>query len=209
MARRTRPKSAARAVPRTVLVPPDEHSWVESDAYDRSAFATLVATVPALGALADEGAALVPHFDALLADVFCLLFKLEPRLRAPAEVAPAAALNRALLAAFRDHPLLEHLHEQTQLDETRAGLATVLIGERLLALVREERLLPRGDLLDLWDLEHGETDLRARADELKELERLAREGDEDAAAAAQRARAEAERAAVVAEARLRQKARLV
>src|SRR5207244_2734179 len=81
---------------------------------------------------------------------------LEPRWRDAAEVARASALNRTLLESFRDHPLLEHLRERTQLDETQAGLGTVLIGEQVLALLREERLLPRGDLLDLWDLERQE-----------------------------------------------------
>jgi len=37
---RRRKEAAAR--PRTVLIPPDERCWVESDAYDRSAFAVLV-----------------------------------------------------------------------------------------------------------------------------------------------------------------------
>jgi len=107
MPRRKRP-----APPRTVVIPPDEHAWVESDAYDRSAVATLLAEAPSLAKLADDGGTLVPHFDALLADVFCLLFKLEPRLRSAEEVAPTAALNGALLAAFHDHPLLHHLREQ-------------------------------------------------------------------------------------------------
>jgi uncharacterized protein with von Willebrand factor type A (vWA) domain len=192
-----------------VLVPPREHCWVESDAYDRSAFAALVADSPSLGALARTGGTLVPHFDALLEDVFCLLFKLEPRWRAPAAVAPAAALNRTLLEAFRDHPLLEHLRGQTQLDEVRAGLGTLLVGEGVLALLREERLLPRGDLLDLWDLEHREDEVRRRAEELAHLERLDRTDDPEQAAAAAKARADLAHRAGVAEAQLRQKARQV
>ena len=85
-----RPKEAA-ARPRTVLIPPDEHCWIESDAYDRSAFAALVADAPSLARVAEDGGTLVPHFRALLEDVFCLLFKLEPRLRPAEAVAPAAA----------------------------------------------------------------------------------------------------------------------
>jgi len=117
---RRRKDAAAR--PRTVLVPPDEHCWIESDAYDRSAFATLLADAPTLARVAEDGGTLVPHFRALLEDVFCLLFKLEPRLRPAEAVAPAAALGRTLLEAFHGHPLLEHLRERTQLDETQAGL---------------------------------------------------------------------------------------
>jgi uncharacterized protein with von Willebrand factor type A (vWA) domain len=186
--------------PRAVLVPPDERCWVESDAYDRSAFAALVADSPSLATLLEAGGALVPHFRPLLEDVFCLLFKLEPRFRPEGDVAAAAVLNRVLLDAFRDHPLLEHLRTETQLDETRAGLGTVLIGEEVLALVREERLLPRGDLLDLWDLDRQEDALRSRAAEAANVARLA---------AGDAAREDAEHAAEVAEARLRQKKRLL
>jgi hypothetical protein len=69
---------AARRKPalpsRTVLIPPDQHCWVESDAYDRSAFAALLIEAPSLAKVAEDGGVLVPHFESLLADVFCLLF---------------------------------------------------------------------------------------------------------------------------------------
>src|SRR5207249_2785199 len=152
--------------------------------YDRSAFAALLAESPSLAKVAEDGATLVPHFASLLEDIFCLLFKLEPRLRAPKAVAPAAALNRVLLDAFHGHPLLDHLREKTQLDETQAGLGTLLIGEQVLALLRDERLLPRGDLLDLWDLERSEDELRRRAEEMEDVDQLAKEGDPEKAAQA-------------------------
>src|SRR5207253_6668669 len=65
---------------------------------------------------------------------------------------------------------------------------------------------PRGDLRDLWDLEHREEELRRRGDDLAGLDRLAEEGDEASAA---RARDAVAHAASVAEARLRQKAHQV
>lgn len=182
---------------RTVFIPPRQHCCVESDAFDRSAFAALVADAPSLQAVLDAGGALVPHFRELLEDVFCLLYKLEPRWRDPSEVAPAAALNRVLLDALREHPLLAHVHADTQLDEVAAGLATVLIGEHVVDLLRREALLPRGDLLDLWDLHRQEDELRSRGEELGEL------ADSDVS---EETRDAAARAAQVAEARLRQKA---
>ncbi|HZP41514.1 MAG TPA: hypothetical protein VFD84_08365 [Candidatus Binatia bacterium] len=206
MAARRRPPRPAP--PRAVLLPPREHCWVESDAYDRAAFAALVADAPSLAALLETGRRIVPHWDALLEDVFCLLFKLEPRLRAPDAVAPAAALNRVLLETFRDHPILDGLREETQLDETQAGLGTVLVGEQVLALLKAERLLPRGDLLDLWDLARQEDELRSRGEETADLDRAAEEGGA-AADAVRKARAAVANAAQVAEARLRQKAQNV
>ena len=161
------PRQKARREPaRAVLIPPNQHCWVESDAYDRSAFAALSADSPSLTEMAEVGGRLVPHFDALLEDVFCLLFKLEPRLRPADAVSQAVPLNRALLESFHDHPLLEHLRERTQLDEVEAGLATLLLGEEILGLLSAEQLLPRGDLLDLFELERREDELRRRGDEV-------------------------------------------
>ena len=45
---------------RTVLIPPREHCWIESDAFDRSAFAGLVADAPSLAALIEAGSPLLP-----------------------------------------------------------------------------------------------------------------------------------------------------
>jgi uncharacterized protein with von Willebrand factor type A (vWA) domain len=200
--RPSRGRKARGGPPRAVLIPPHEHCWVESDAYDRSAFAALVAESPSLSEMAETGSRLVPHFDALLEDVFCLLFKLEPRLRPADAVSQAVPLNRALLESFRDHPLLDHLRERTQLDEVEAGLATLLLGEQVLALLRAERLLPRGDLLDLFELERREDELRRRGEELADAESLERDGEKAGAA-------DAADAAALAEARLRQKAQQV
>src|SRR5579883_2802445 len=124
---------------RTVLIPPREHCWVASDAYDRSAFAELSAATPTLAELAARGGALVPCFRELLEDFFCLLFKLDPRLRAADEVAPAAAFNRALLATLDGHPALAALRAETQLDEAQAGLGALLLGTRVLEALRAGR----------------------------------------------------------------------
>jgi uncharacterized protein with von Willebrand factor type A (vWA) domain len=185
---------------RAILIPPDVHAWVESDSVDRGAFARLADEAPSLAALLEAGETLLPHFRALLGDVFCLLYKLEPRVRDAAEVGPSAALNRILLDGLREHPLFAPLRAETQLDEVRAGLATVLLGEELLVMLRAERLLPRGDMVDLWDLARQEDQVRRRAEEAESL------GDTDANEAT---RADAERAAQVAAATLRQKTALV
>lgn len=179
-------------MPRTVLIPPRQHCWIESDAYDRSAFQALLGDTPALAALAERGGVLAPHFAALLEDVFCLLFKLDPRRRADHEVAPAAMLNGRLLEALLAHPVLESVRAESQLDEVKAGLGTVLVGEHVLTLLREERLLPRGDLVDLWDLDRRERTLRDAAEAAAEI------GEPQ--------RGAAERAAAIAAGELRQKA---
>jgi uncharacterized protein with von Willebrand factor type A (vWA) domain len=185
---------------RTVLVPPREHCWIESDLFDRSLFGDLVRDTPSLAALVESGGTLVPHFRDLLEDVFCLLYKLDPAWRDTADVGPSAALNRVLLESLRDHPLTGHLRAETQLDETQAGLATVLLGEQLLAMIRAERLVPRGDMLDLWDLEQKEELVRSAAEQHKALEGEGASAD---------AKKRAARTAELAEAQLRQKTRQV
>src|SRR5262249_38735293 len=160
-------------------------------------FTALVADTRPLAELIERGGALVPHFRELTEDIFSLLFKLEPRWRETGEVAPSAALNRELLAGLRDHPLLESVRMESQLDEVKAGLGTLLLGEHVLALLRDERLLTRGDLLDLWDLERREQELRRAGEEVDAVERS--DVGEDT-------RQEAERAARMAEGELRQKA---
>src|SRR5262249_32181420 len=98
---------------------------------------------------------------------------------------------------LRDHPLLDSVRAESQLDEVKAGLGTLLVGEHLLTLLREERLLTRGDLLDLWDLKQREDELRRTGEELD----VARRRD-----LGRQAREDAERAAARAEGELRQKA---
>ena len=182
---------------RAVLIPPRQHCWIESDTFDRNVFSRLMADTPSLAALGERGGALVPHFRELLEDLFCLLYKLEPRWRDDAAVAPAAALNRELLAGLRDHPLLESVRLESELDEVKAGLGALLLGEHVLQLLREERLLPRGDLLDLWELDRREREVRQAAELLDEAER----GNADEAA-----RRRAQHAAQVAAGELKQKA---
>ena len=121
---------------RAVLIPPRQHCWVESDGFDRNTFAALVDDTPSLRALMERGGSLVPHFGELVEDLFCVLYKLEPQWRSPADVAPAAAFNREVLAGLRDHPLLDSVRAESQLDEVKAGLGALLLGEHVLTLLR-------------------------------------------------------------------------
>ena len=70
----TAPRRPRPPAPRTVLIPPRQHCWVESDAFDRSAFAALVADTPSLLTLLERGGALVPHFREALAYRFVVGF---------------------------------------------------------------------------------------------------------------------------------------
>jgi len=183
--------------------------WIESDSYDRAVLAKLTADAASIQALEDSGSKLLPHFDGFVLDLFALLFKMNIVLYAEDEVVPSASFCRLILDHLRATPAIEALRQQTVLDETRAGLATLLLGERLLALLKSERILTRAEMLDFWNLEHQENEIadgQAQADTASDLRQRAapatqRQLDE----LAQRMRRDAE----AAERRLQHKARQV
>ena len=122
---------------------PKNTCWVESDAYDRRLFGQLRAESPSLRELEDAGTTLLPHFGSLLQDLFCALFKYNVRFADRSSVLPSALLNQKFLNAIIQGPQYDYLRELTLLNEARAGLSTLILGERLLSLVKEEKVLTR------------------------------------------------------------------
>jgi uncharacterized protein with von Willebrand factor type A (vWA) domain len=135
---------------------PQNTFWIEHDAYDRRVWGHLRAESPSLRALEENGGTLLPHFGSLLQDIFCLLFKYNVTYRRDNEVLPSTLLNANFLRGIQSGAQYEYLREQTLLNEAHAGLSTLILGERLLALMREENLLNRRDMRDLWDIQKQE-----------------------------------------------------
>jgi uncharacterized protein with von Willebrand factor type A (vWA) domain len=160
---------------------------VASDAYDRAAIVRLRRASYAWRALDEDGAKLVPHFPSLVEDLFCALFKLNVVVKPDDAVAPSTAFNRRVLRGVLAGPAYEILRLHTPLDEARAGLGAVLIGEGVLRALREDRVLTSGDLLDLWNLEREEEAAREAEEEaevgreLAEAARTGARGADDAA----------------------------
>lgn len=188
---------------------PQNARWIESDSYDRAAYKRLREDSPSLQALEETGGTLVPQFASLLQDIFCLLFKYNIIFFKDEDVLPSAAFNRTLLHALRQGDLYQLLRDMTLLDEAKAGLATVLLGEGALALLKSEKVLTRRDLLDFWDINKQEEIVEEKINEAKEAEdlslreELSAEGKKELKQAADRIASEARGA----EAQLRQKAR--
>jgi uncharacterized protein with von Willebrand factor type A (vWA) domain len=185
-------------------------NWIETDSYDRAALARLQADSPSLRALVESGGKLLPHFDGFILDLFALLFKLNIVRHETEQVAPSAAFYGVLVGQLQTVPVLEALRQQTVLDETRAGLATLLLGERLLDLIKSERVLTRAEMLDFWNLEQQEGELSARRAETETAEDLrqrtsSRAAERQLAELAARMRREAE----AADRRLQQRAKQV
>jgi uncharacterized protein with von Willebrand factor type A (vWA) domain len=196
------------------LVPPGA-AWLETDSYDRRAWGEIVDETASIADLVEAGGTLVPHFDALLADLFAALFKYNLVWQAPDAVRRAAVLNRTILEQLIPTPVFAALKQRTLLEEDKAAIAAIVLGERVLELIRSEKFLNRREMVDLWDLAHQEDDLAARAEQIKSAEEMAepKEGEPAPDAETKKKLAEladaAERAGKVSEARLNQKARRV
>ncbi len=160
------------AVPQAPRLAALKRHWIESDTYDRSTLERLQADSPSLRALAESGGKLLPHFDGFLLDLFALVFKMNIVVYPEEEVVASAAFYRILLVQLRATAALEIVRRQTVLDETRAGVAALLLGSRLLELLKSERILSRAEMLDFWNLEQQESEIvaeQAQAETAAEL----------------------------------------
>jgi len=208
-----------------IPVVPANASWIESDSYDRRAWAELGLTAPTIGELVESGERLVPDFGALLHDLFLGLFKYNVVWLKPDAVRRSAALNRTILERLLPSPGFEMLKTRTLLEEDKAVIAALVLGEQVLELVRSEKLINRREMLDLWDLKHQEENLAESAAALKNAAELSEQNQREADAddktpgddSQDKAKLQkkidelkeaAERATRVSEARLNQKARM-
>jgi uncharacterized protein with von Willebrand factor type A (vWA) domain len=128
-----------------------------------------------LRTLAEQGSVFLPHFASLLQDLFAALFKANVlRLPEPA-IAPSARVNRTLLDGLCASSAYEHLRTRTQLDEARAGLATVLLAERALELLKSEKLFSRRDLVDHFALRRDENEDAERVRQAAQAAEMAKD----------------------------------
>lgn len=167
------PKPRKKTVRRVFQPLPKNTFWIDSDAYDRRVWEQLRFESPSLHELEEKGGALLPHFGSLLQDIFCLLYKYNVDFLPDADVLPSALLNLKFLNGVRQGGQYPILREQTLLNEAHAGLSTLILGERLLALVREEKFLTRRDLRDLWDIQKQEEVVSQIIDEYENADTIA------------------------------------
>jgi uncharacterized protein with von Willebrand factor type A (vWA) domain len=166
--------------PRKLYIPvvPDNASWIESDSYDRRAWVELGLTAPTIGDLVESGERLVPDFGALLHDLFLGLFKYNLVWLKPDAVRRSAVLNRTILEKLIPSPGFEMLKTRTLLEEDKAVIAALVLGEQVLELVRSEKLINRREMLDLWDLKHQEENLAESAAALKNAVELSEQNQQ-------------------------------
>jgi uncharacterized protein with von Willebrand factor type A (vWA) domain len=208
--------------PRPIYLPvvPAEALWLECDSYDRRAWKDIQAGAPTIADLIEAGENLVPHFGALLQDIFLGLFKYNLVWQGNDQVRRSAILNRTILSELLSSPPFEALKARTLLEEDKAAIAALALGEEVMEMVRSQRLINRREMLDLWDLRHQEEDLKERADALKAIieqppprseegEAGDEAADQELAKKMEELKEAADRAAQVSEARLNHKVRAV
>jgi uncharacterized protein with von Willebrand factor type A (vWA) domain len=167
------PRRPPRAPAKRVFEPlPQKSFWILNDAYDRRVWQQLRADSSSLRELEEKGAAFLPHFGSLLQDIFCLLFKYNINYVEERLVLASALLNEKFLRSIHQGAQYEFLREQTLLNEAHAGLSTLILGERLLALVREEKLLTRRDMRDLWDIRKQEEIVSQKIEEYENADTI-------------------------------------
>lgn len=218
------PARAKKRKPKAVYIPAvaDEALWIESDSYDRRAWKDIRAEAPAIGEMIEKGENLVPHFGDLLQDIFLALFKYNLVWLPPDKVRRSATLNRKILDELIASAPFHALQARTVLEEDKAAIAALALGEEVLEMVRSQRLINGREMLDLWDLKHQEEDLKERADALKpsaepppssepgepgQDQEQARKEEQELARKMEELKEAAIRAAQVSEARLNHKAR--
>ncbi|MDH3443948.1 MAG: hypothetical protein OEN50_08510 [Deltaproteobacteria bacterium] len=151
------PKRSEKSPAKRIFQPlPSDTCWIKNDAYDRRVWQHLRTESPSLNELEQKGSMFLPHFGSLLQDFFCLLFKYNVVFHEDADVLPSASLNQMFLHGVRQGGQYEILREQTLLNEAHAGLSTLILGERLLGIIREQKLLNQRDMRDLWDIQKQE-----------------------------------------------------
>src|SRR5271167_3505731 len=204
--------------PRPIHIPavPTETLWLESDGYDRRAWKDIQSGAPTIAELIEAGEHLIPHFGALLQDIFLGLFKYNLVWMPPDAVRRSAGLNQTILRELASSPPFEALKQRTLLEEDKAAIAALALAEQVIEMVRSERLINRREMLDLWDLKHQEEDLKERAEALNSITQPNPPGEEGEPAAdpelakkMEELKQAASRAAQVSEARLNNKARAV
>lgn len=211
------PRTRRTIKPRSIHIPsvPDNAAWLESDSYDRRAWSELGLSTPAIRALIEAGEMLVPYFGALLEDLFFGLFKYNLVWMRPDAVRRSALLNRTILQQLVPTAGFEMLKSRTLLEEDKAVIAALVLGQQVLETVRAEKLVNRREMLDLWDLQHQEDQLEQSAAALKNAVELSDQqrsseesADKDLEKKIEELKDAAARAAQVAEARLNQKTRI-
>jgi uncharacterized protein with von Willebrand factor type A (vWA) domain len=152
-----------------------DNRLVVDDAYDRDAFRSAMAAFPKpVEELRARGARLLPHFEALIQDLFATLFKLVVQVLPEKGSPPSTRLNRRILSSLSQSPEVQALREETALDAIASAQAALAMARKAIELVRSGEVFLEEELLDLQQLAKLDAELASK----KAAEALSEEAGE-------------------------------
>jgi uncharacterized protein with von Willebrand factor type A (vWA) domain len=104
---------------------------VDHDGFDREVYESIRGRFPAVDEATQRLGRLLPHGEALVFDLFSVLYKLNVRVRPKAQVDASALMNRRIVRSVFDDPRLDELRARCALDAERAGEALGLLAHRV------------------------------------------------------------------------------
>jgi uncharacterized protein with von Willebrand factor type A (vWA) domain len=153
---------------------------LEHDAFDERAFEAVARGSARLAELTVQGEKLLPHFDALLFDLFAAHFKLNAVLRPEEAIPESARFARRVVAGLVEAPAFRALRDATALDEFRAAMAAARVAEDLLRALRSEEMLSAEDLARMRAVADREEELSRLRTELSTVREIGRSDGETA-----------------------------
>lgn len=145
---------------------------VQSDGFDRDLYQRTVRIHPGLRGPRERLARLLPQPEALLFDLFCILYKLNVMPRSPAAVPGSVQLNRRIVSSLLDDPRLHDLRQRTQLDPSASTEGLVFLAHAVSeALVRGDRLVA-SEFMQGMEADQAEAELADLEAQMAHLERL-------------------------------------
>lgn len=115
-----------------------DENTVYSDRYDRRTFASIKAKASRIQSLEDKGLEKLPTYSPLLMDLYSILYKADPILKAKEQVKASERVNRNLVEKVMDTKQYPELRGYTYLDEFASSMAVLTLGEVVLELIPEE-----------------------------------------------------------------------
>ena len=136
---------------------PQNTFWIETTPTTGASGTICAPSRPSLREVEDKGSTLLPHFGSLAAGYLLSAFQVQHQLpRRTPKCCPSALLNQKFLHAIHQGAQYDFLREQTLLNEAHAGLVDVDSRRTVAGFMREEKLLTRRDMRDLWDIQKQE-----------------------------------------------------
>ncbi|MEM7009717.1 MAG: VWA domain-containing protein [Thermodesulfobacteriota bacterium] len=151
---------------------------IESDSFDKEQFENLLSHSDELNILIDSGSNLLPHFDALIMDLFYSFYKHNVLFLPQDTSKKGSALARKLLQKVFIDKHYKELREETILDNFKSALATIDMGNQILGWIRSDEGPGEKTLLKEWEVDQAEDNVSQLEEEIETWDEVDQENEE-------------------------------